>query len=267
MEELSIPSYQVTQKDISLYKSQGYIKLKNVLTEKELHAFEEVLEKTVQKAQAGLPPMAQRDTYGKAFIQLSNLWESNNHIQEFVFSKRLAHIAQQLLDVDSIRLYHDQALYKEAGGGITPWHCDQQYWPLSSSKTITAWIPLQEVPLQMGPLEFSAGSQHILEGRDLEIGDESEKKIGKTLRLTDFEHHRSPYTLGEVSFHSGWIFHRAGANETAKTRKVMTVIYMDGAMKLKAPENKNQENDWNRWCPGAKIGKLIDTTLNPILYP
>jgi hypothetical protein len=38
-------------------------------------------------------------------------------------------------------------------------------------------------------------------------------------------------------------------------------------MKLKQPENKNQERDWHRWCPGAEIGKVIDTPINPILYP
>ncbi|RAI84381.1 hypothetical protein [Algoriphagus yeomjeoni] len=47
-------------------------------------------------------------------------------------------------------------------------------------------------------------------------------------------------------------------------RKVMTVIYMDATAKLKNPENDNQINDWNTWCPGAKIGEVIDTELNPV---
>ena len=38
----------------------------------------------------------------------------------------------------SVRLYHDQALFKEAGGGITPWHQDQHYWPLDTDRTITS---------------------------------------------------------------------------------------------------------------------------------
>jgi hypothetical protein len=49
-------------------------------------------------------------------------------------------------------------------------------------------------------------------------------------------------------------------------RKVMTVIYMDKDMILKNPENKNQINDWHTWCPGAKIGEVINTPINPILY-
>ena len=89
----------------------------------------------------------------------------------------------------------------------------------------------------MVPLEFSSGSQQLLKGRNLEIGDESEKELDNILRLTDFKKHRKSFDLGEVSFHSGWVFHRAGANTTNKTRKVMTVFYMDGEMKLKFPDD------------------------------
>jgi ectoine hydroxylase-related dioxygenase (phytanoyl-CoA dioxygenase family) len=170
------------------------------------------------------------------------------------------------MEVDGVRMYHDQALFKEAGGGITPWHADQYYWPLSSSKTITVWIPLQATPLEMGPLEFSAGSHKILKGRDLSISDTSEQVIQKNLRINDFAHSIEAFDLGEVSFHSGWVFHRAGANTTEQTRKVMTVIYMDKDTTLKAPENDGQQNDWETWCPGVEIGRVVNSPLNPILF-
>src|SRR5690606_7877402 len=118
----------------------------------------------------------------------------------------------------------------------------------------------------MGPLEFSAGSQEIMEGRDLSISDESEVAIQKRLKVTDFKHVIEPFDTGEISFHSGWIFHRAGANTTDDIRKVMTIIYMDSEMKLKEPCNEDQMNDWHTWCPGAKVGEPIDTPLNPVLY-
>jgi ectoine hydroxylase-related dioxygenase (phytanoyl-CoA dioxygenase family) len=163
-------------------------------------------------------------------------------------------------------MYHDQALYKEPGGGFTPWHADQYYWPLASDKTVTAWMPLQDTPLEMGPLEFSAGSHVIVEGRELAISDESEQIIKQKLRVTDFKHVVEPFELGEISFHSGWVFHRAGANNTDTMRQVMTTIYMDSEMKLAQPQNDNQVNDWNTWCPGATIGEVIDSPLNPILF-
>ena len=258
--------FQVSEEAIAFFQKNRFIKLKNVLDGETLAYYGEAISRKVAEINTQDKPMEQRDTYGKAFLQIFNLWREDETCKEFVLSKRLGHIATKLLQTNGVRLYHDQALFKEARGGITPWHADQYYWPLASDKTITAWIPLQEVPLEMGPLEFSAGSHAIVEGRELAIGDESEQKIAQRLRVTDFEHVIEPFELGEVSFHSGWVFHRAGANDTDETRKVMTMIYMDSEMKLKEPENENQVNDWNTWCPGAKIGEIIASPINPLIY-
>jgi hypothetical protein len=125
---------------------------------------------------------------------------------------------------------------------------------------------LQETPLELGPLEFSAKSFEITEGRDKEIGDESQSYLDNILRNTGFDHVVEAFGLGEVSFHTGWLYHRAGPNTTNQMRKVMTMIYMDKDMKLKAPENKNQQADWDAWCPGATIGEVIDTEMNPVIF-
>lgn len=259
-------AYHLTSAQIAFYKKHQFIKLKQVLSEETLQYFNEVISEQVALMNKEDLALEERSTYGKAFLQLFNLWRENALVKELVFSKRIAQIASDLMEVNGVRLYHDQALFKEGGGGITPWHADQYYWPLATDKTVTAWIPLQATPLEMGPLEFSAGSHTIVEGRELEIGDESEALIQKRLRVTDFEHIIEPFDVGEISFHSGWIFHRAGANLTNEMRKVMTIIFMDKDMLLKAPDNANQENDWHTWCPGATIGDVIDTPLNPVLY-
>lgn len=258
--------YELTIEQIEFYQQNRFIKLKQVFDEETISFFNDAIGKRVDLMNKTTTPLEQRSTYGKAFLQLFNLWKEDEVVKEFVFSKRLAKIAADLLMIDGVRIYHDQALFKEGGGGITPWHADQYYWPLETDKTITAWIPLQATPLELGPLEFSAGSHKIVEGRDLEIGDESELVIQKKLKVTNFNHVIEAFDLGEVSFHSGWVFHRAGANTTDQMRKVMTVIYMDKDMLLKNPDNKNQINDWNTWCPGATIGEVIDTPLNPIIY-
>ncbi len=258
--------YTLTAEQVAFYEENRFIKLRQVLDEETLAFFNEAIGSVVARLNSETRPLDERTTYGKAFLQLFNLWREDETVKALVFSKRLGKIAADLMQVDGVRLYHDQALFKEGGGGITPWHADQYYWPLETDKTVTAWIPLQATPLELGPLEFSAGSHRIVEGRDLEIGDESEVFLQQKLRVTDFKHVIEPFDAGEVSFHSGWVFHRAGANVTSQMRKVMTVIYMDAQMRLKQPENKNQENDWHTWCPGAVPGEVIDTFLNPVIY-
>lgn len=265
MDALAKP-YHLTDEQIAFYQANRYIKLKQVFDEPTISFFNEAISKQVDMMKNEEIPLEERSTYGKAFLQLFNLWREDEVVKEFIFSPRLAKIAADLMQTEGVRIYHDQALFKESGGGITPWHADQYYWPLETDKTITAWIPLQATPLELGPLEFSAGSHQIIEGRDLEISDESEAAIQQKLRVTDFKHVIEAFDLGEVSFHSGWVFHRAGANSTNQMRKVMTVIYMDKDMVLKNPDNKNQINDWNTWCPGAKVGEIINTPINPIIY-
>ncbi len=256
----------LSQEQIEFYQKNQFIKIKDVFSQDIILHYNKVISDIVAVLNTEKRKLTERDTYGKAFLQLFNLWREDERIKTLVFSKRLASMATQLMQVEGVRLYHDQALYKEAGGGITPWHVDQYYWPLATDKTVTAWIPLQATPIAMGPLEFSAGSHSIMEGRELAISDESESKIGDRLRVTDFDHIVEPFDMGEVSFHSGWVFHRAGANITHETRKVMTIIYMDKDMRLKQPENKGQQNDWETWCVGAKVGEVIQSPLNPILF-
>lgn len=258
--------YQLSDEQIAYYQQYRFIKLKDVFNSEVIDYFNSTISKQVTAKSNITTAVDERDTYGKAFLQIFNLWTEDEKVKEFIFSKRLAQIASELMQTSGVRIYHDQALFKEGGGGITPWHADQYYWPLATDKTITAWIPLQATPLEMGPLEFSAGSHQIVEGRELEISDNSEMIIQQKLKVTDFKHVIEPFDLGEVSFHSGWVFHRAGANTTNQMRKVMTVIFMDKDMLLKNPENKNQVNDWNTWCPGASVGSVIDTPLNPVIY-
>jgi ectoine hydroxylase-related dioxygenase (phytanoyl-CoA dioxygenase family) len=210
--------------------------------------------------------MEQRSTYQKAFLQVMNIWTKCDTVREFVFGKRLARIAAELMGTRGVRMYHDQALYKEGRGGFTPWHADQYYWPLASEHSITAWIPLQATPMEMGPLAFAPGSHRHDLGRELEIGDQSQSVIERKLLDAELGCFEEPFELGEVSFHSGWTFHRAGRNLTDRPREVMTVIYMDSDMRLAAPRNPHQKDDWEGWCPGAKVGELIDSPLNPVLW-
>ena len=264
-EELN-QSFSITQQQIDFFRLNGYIKIKNVLSPELVQYMNEAITKEIDKLNIPTVDIEKRDTYGKAFLQIMNIWTKSEPVKEIVFGKRLAKIASDLMCVNGVRMYHDQALFKEPGGGFTPWHADQYYWPVSTDKTVTAWIPLQKTRLELGPLEFSAQSQTLEEGRTLKISDDSESVIQKKLTLNDFTKVVEPFDVGEVSFHMGWVFHRAGPNTTQQMRKVMTIIYMDKDMTLMEPKNDNQVADWETWCPGAEIGEVIDTPLNPILY-
>ncbi len=118
----------------------------------------------------------------------------------------------------------------------------------------------------MGPLGFYAGSHRCDFGRDLSISDESEQRIRAHLETRDYPFVLEPFAAGDVSFHLGWTFHRALANQSLAPRSVMTVIYMDAEMRLARPTNAAQEVDARTWCPGVGVGETAASALNPVLY-
>lgn len=259
--------YPITPQQTEQYKTQGFIKLKQVFSADLLKAFGNELTNQVIRLNTEDRPLEERTTYGKAFLQITNLWTKNEIVKRFAFSKRVARIAADLMGVRGVRMYHDQALYKEPGGGITPWHADQFYWPLDTNNTITAWIPFQATPLELGPLAFSATSHSVHLGRDLEISDDSEKKISKQLLDHGLPLVETGFDIGEISFHGGWTFHRAAPNNSDRPRKVITIIYVEDGCRIAQPKNKNQQADLEAWTPGRKPGDLVDTALNPVLWP
>ena len=258
--------YALTDEQIRLFRANGFVKLKNVLSPATFERYGQAITDEVKRLNKMTKPMNERNTYQKAFLQVMNIWKQSDVVKEFSFSKRLARIAAELTGVAGVRMYHDQALYKEPGGGFTPWHADQYYWPLSNANCCTAWVPLQATPREMGPLGFSIGSHRFECGRNLGISDESEKRIAEALDEAKLPLDEGPFDLGEVSFHYGWTFHRAGPNTTDQARAVMTIIYIEDGMRLVKPVNVNQIGDWNAWMSGTQIGEPIATELNPVLY-
>lgn len=258
--------YSLPDDATELFHQDGYIKLKHVFDADMLTPFADAITDATIRLNTQDRPLEDRDTYERAFLQVMNLWREDETVRRFVFGKRLAAIAADLLGVESVRLYHDQSLYKEAGGGFTPAHADQFYWPLSSDRTVTAWIPLQAVPESMGPLGFYKGSHLEDFGRDLEISDESEAQITATMEQSGFKFDVGPFDLGDVSFHSGWTFHKAGPNVSDAPRSVMTVIYMDANMRVSEPVNAPQRSDLARWLPGLKPGDIAASSINPVLF-
>lgn len=264
--DLSTP-YPLKPEQIERFRAEGFIKLKNVFSADELACYGEELTRIVMELnpRKGIP-MAERNTYAKAFIQVGNIWTKSDIVKRFSFSKRIARIATELLGTQGVRMWHDQALYKEPSGGFTPWHVDQQYWPMATEMSVTAWIPLQATPMEMGPLSFARGSHLKDIARDMAISDDSEKQIQAAVEQARMEVSCEPFDLGEISFHYGWTLHRAGPNTTDTPRAVHTVIYMDRDMTLAEPANEFQRKDWEVWTPSSKVGEVMDDALNPVLY-
>lgn len=252
------------------YVRDGHVVLRGVAEADEVARFAPVIEAAVAANNTESRPLAQRDLYSQAFLQTMNLWEVDGTVAELVLSPRFAGIAAALLGVPRVRLYHDQALFKEPGGGITPWHQDAGYWPLRGERCITMWLPLQAVDPVMGTLQFASGTNAVGSLSDEVISAASESFFGEQV-ADGVLGERFPVSepaslaLGDASFHGGWTLHRAPANGTDRMRAVMTVIwYADGERVIDRP-GMHAAGDLERWLPGCAPGELAASPLNPVV--
>lgn len=261
-----LANYEVSEANRERYQNDGHILLKGILAPHELNAYRQAIVEASARYNTEKRKLQDRDTYGKAFLQIMNLWEVDTQVRQFTLAKRFGQIAADLMGVEKVRLYHDQALFKEAGGGHTPWHQDQYYWPIDTTNTITMWMPLVDISVEMGMLTFASGSQELGFLGNLAISDESESRLGDIVKEKNYAISQAKtMTAGDATFHSGWTLHNAPANTSDMMREVMTIIFVADGAKVAPPLNKNQEADRIKWLDGLPVGNLIDSRLNPVV--
>ena len=257
---------KIPQEQIGEFRENGHTITKGLLSPEEIAAYHSVIRKSALKYNTEERKIEDRDTYGKAFLQIMNLWRKDENVKKFVMSKRLAKVAADLLGVENVRIYHDQALFKEPGGGSTPWHQDQYYWPIDTDNTITMWMPLVDINIDMGMLTFASGSQKKGSVFNYEISDESEIEFAEYVHENNFEISRAKtMKAGDASWHTGFTIHNAPANKSGKMREVFTIIYIAGNAKIIKPKNKWQEDDLKTWLMNKEPGSFADSELNPLV--
>jgi ectoine hydroxylase-related dioxygenase (phytanoyl-CoA dioxygenase family) len=248
------------------FRMNGHILMRSLLSPEEIAVYRPLIAEAVKKYRTETRRLSERDTYGKAFLQVMNLWRVDEEVKGFVLSRRLARAAADLLGVSGVRIYHDQALFKEPGGGPTPWHQDQYYWPLDTADTVTLWMPLVDITVEMGMLTFASGSHKNGVVMDQKISDDSDSNYRKYVKEQQFPVTRpAGMQAGDASWHYGSTVHQAPANDSDRMREVMTVIYMADGARITQPANKAQIADWNTWLMGLPPGRLAASELNPLV--
>lgn len=251
---------------IRAFRRDGHALIRQLASGEEVAAYRPAIRDAALGRTSGVPALEDRDTYGRAFLQATNLWQQDPAVERFVLSRRFASVAAQLLGVDRVRLYHDQALFKEPGGGMTPWHQDCLYWPLDTDLTVTMWMPLVDVLPEMGGLGFASGSHVGRQLGDYGISDESEEYFERRISEQGFSiTNPVPMSAGDATFHAGWTVHRALPNTGTTMREVMTIIWLADGLTVAEPKTAAQRADMTRWFPGLQPGDPIDSELNPRL--
>lgn len=156
----------------------------------------------------------------------------NRSLAELVHHPPIAALASLLAATSSIRLFHDQVIYKDRGrerDTLVGLHTDVSYWrTCSSQKMLTAWIPLTNCAADTGPLAVIPGSHRWTEYDDLagfwdaDAGKEVRSPFGEVVAPVVLA-----LTRGQVSFHHCCTIHGSGPNLSSGSRCAVSVHLQD----------------------------------------
>lgn len=251
------------------FRRDGFVVVPDLLTSDELVTYGRAVDAAVAHRSAhDARALAEKSRYEQSFVQCQNLWEDSPDVRPLTFHPRLGEAAARLLGVDAVRLWHDQALYKESGGRETDPHQDHPYWPIVETDTVTAWIPFDGSTLASGAMGYLPGSHrvglrefvNIFTGPAPAGGDDDPLDRPELRGLAPSWVEVPP---GAVAFHHGLTFHLARPNTTGTVRRVHTVIYFAdgstrGAGSFPHPSVERA---------GIAMGAVIASDVTPLAWP
>jgi ectoine hydroxylase-related dioxygenase (phytanoyl-CoA dioxygenase family) len=248
---------------IERFRRDGFVVVPDLLTPDETARYGELVTGAVRTRTAGDDrPLAERSRYQQSFLQCMNLWEDFPEVRPLTFHARLGQAAAELLGVDAVRVWHDQALYKQSGGRQTDAHQDHAYWPIKETESVTAWIAFEGSTIESGAMGYLPGTHLIGMRKFVNIFFGDPEDILADPEVTGIEPVFLEVPAGSVAFHHGLTIHLAKPNVSDRDRAVHTIIYFPDGSTRGYP---NQHFSVDRG--GIEVGQRIDSDVTPIAWP
>ena len=253
----------VAQELVLAFRRDGFVVVPDLLTQEEISHFGKCVDAAVASRQHGRPRLEERSRYEQSFLQSINLWEDHPDVRPLSFHARVCAVGALLLGVERIRLWHDQALYKEPGGRETDAHQDQPYWPMREADALTAWIPFDDVRDENGRMGYVPGSHAVGLRRFVNIFLGEPEDVLARPELAG----RAPVFVDvprrAVAFHHSLTVHCAKPNLSERMRRVHTMIlFRDGATRA--------SEKYHHPCvdrAGLREGEPIASDVTPLAWP
>ncbi len=247
---------------VDAFQRDGFVHVCNVLNADEVARFRAAVdEAVVRRKRNDTRTLEEKSPYEQSFLQCQYVWEDFPAIRGLTFHPKIGRLAARLLGAERVRLWHDQALYKEAGGRETEAHQDFAYWPIAEPDEITAWIPLVAVNEQMGCMGYVPGS-HLGECEFIDIFNSPGAGAALQRKFAERPPVFVPCNAGDVIFHHSRTVHMAKPNRSPETRRVYTAIYFrDGCTRARANPHTSLDRD------NIAVGAAIDGRATPIVWP
>ncbi|MBD2867866.1 phytanoyl-CoA dioxygenase family protein [Paenibacillus arenilitoris] len=265
------------EQDAALFKENGYWVSPVIFTERELTEIirhQDMMYGGIYET--GREPVCnwlEGKDNPRALRKTDNSHWSDLTLRQVATDATIGAIAAKLMDAETIRLFHDQLLYKPGRGtgketANVGWHQDYVYWQCCQEPTlITAWVAFTDVDLSNGCMQAVPRSHRW---GLLNVNDFFEQNLEKQKEAMDIPDDEKFETVplvmkaGQVSFHHALTIHGSGANVTDMARRSMAVHLMTGETRYKY--DKRGDGHFNAQMMNGREGERFEGEAWPVLY-
>jgi ectoine hydroxylase-related dioxygenase (phytanoyl-CoA dioxygenase family) len=250
--------YRITKEQQEFYRQNGFVVIEDFLDNQELETWRSVTEDAVQQRMRERNGLTNQDDpdafYSQVFVQCVRLADTHEGMARLMLDARLGEAAATLAGVQGIRIWHDQALFKQPYGNPTGWHLDNPYWSFYSRDAISIWVALDRATLANGCLWYMPGTHKTARIDNAGIGANIASLFKIYPEWASMSAVPAPCPAGSAVFHNGLTAHGAGANMTRYPRRAMTCAYMPDGSTFNGQKNVLRDD----YFQSLKVGDVLD---------
>ncbi|MFN0122409.1 MAG: phytanoyl-CoA dioxygenase family protein [Blastocatellia bacterium] len=213
----------------TMFQQDGFAIVRDFFTAAEMAEFDAAIARYVEEVVPQLPPDHVFHEAGGGIRSMNRLDEHDAFFAHFKQHPRFLQLVAEIFATDESQIISESLQFfgKPAyEGSVTAWHQDNGFQHYTPPESLMLWLALDDVDEANGCVVFGRGS-HML-------GTVPHRPSGvlgfsQTVKeppdLTRFPEVKAVMRRGSVSLHHCNMFHRSGANHSARSRRALAVNF------------------------------------------
>lgn len=229
------PTISLSEAQREFYAQNGFLALPQLSTSAEIEmmraAYDRIFSEQAGRAEGNQFDLAGTDEDDKpqALPQILQPEKYAPELWDTLARANALHICRQLLGED-LEAQGSHAIFKPAKhGATTPWHQDEAYWnPNFSYRSMSVWLPLQDVDEENGCMQFIAGSHQNEIAPHRSIGDDPRVhglELSPDAGVDTSNPTICPLPAGGATFHPSRTLHFTAANFSDRPRRALIMMF------------------------------------------
>jgi len=262
------PTLAISEAQVAFFHENGYLAIDSITTQEEIDRLKGVYDDLFAR-RAGREDGNQFDLGGvddgaaqAALPQILNPSRYAPALADTLYKANALAIARQLLGSDAAYGGDHAILKPPHSPAPTPWHQDEAYWsPDLEYRSLSVWMPLQDVDTRSGCMEFVPGSHRLDILEHQSIGGDA--RIHGLELAVDYDFSKAvacPIPAGGATFHLSTTLHYTSPNASDEPRRAYILVFGAPTKQRATP----RRFPWNEEKHTAREERAASARVNAI---